>query len=155
MAVTTQAVSSKDHTIEDILVSQLEYLKIFDGPPVEHPILDLLADATTNYKSYEIVSKDPNLLILWHHMEWVKTFEPEWKYKNAYINQERIKCILFHENPWFRSRMGNEMWWYVNYQNQDSYYVLTWEDFYDPRKWYNPGEPRRPEHGGLAKGKRT
>jgi len=139
-------------TIQDVLLSQLEYLKLYDGPEIQHPILDLLDRSRTDFKAYQVVSKDPNLLILWNRMHFVKDFEPDWKYKNAYINMERIKCILFYENPWFRSRMGQEMWWYVNYADPNSYYVMKYEDFYDPRKWYKAGEPRRPEHGGDPKG---
>lgn len=139
-------------TMEDVLMSQLEYLKIYDGPPIKHPILDLLDKSCTDYEAFEQVSQDPNLLILYQRLVHLNKFEPEWKYKNAYINQERIKCILFYENPWFRSRMGNEMWWYVNYANPDAYYVMKWEEFYDPRKFYKPGEPRRPEHGGNPEG---
>jgi len=123
------------------LIQNLDYLKVFNTPLIQHPLLTLSDQADHDFEHFSKVMVDPNYLILWKRMKLIEKFEPNWKYKNAYINMERIKCILFQINPWFRSRMGHEMWWYANYSNPDSYYVLGWEDHYGPKHWYKPGEP--------------
>jgi len=135
----------EDYQIDKGLCNQLEFLKVFDngGKRYEHPLLDLLLKATLDWEAHKEVAKDPNQLILWHWTRQIEAFEPEWKYKNAFINWARLNCILFQENPYWRSRMGHLLWWPVNYANQDSYYILKWEYHNDPRAWYKPGEPRR------------
>lgn len=134
-----------DYVIDEGLMPQLDFLKVFDngGKRYEHPLLSLLDKAAFEWGAHQEVVKDPNQLILWNWMNMCKTFEPEWKYKNAFINWARLNCILFQENPYWRSRLGHLLWWAVNYANPDSYYILKWEGHYDPRAWYNPGEPRR------------
>jgi len=129
---------------DNILIKQLDFLQAFDfgGKRFEHPLLDLLDKSDLDFKSFKQVSVDPNLLILRARMGIVEQFEPEWKYKNAYINMERLNCVLFQVNPWYRSRKGHEMWWYANYVNPDSYYILSWENHYDPRIWNKPGLTR-------------
>jgi len=137
----------EDYTVDKDLCSQLDFLKLFDngGKLYEHPLLNLLQDARTDWKKHQQVSKDPNLLVVWMWADMIERFEPEWKYKNAFINWARLNCILFQENPYWRSRLGHLMWWAVNYANPDSYYILKWEYHNDPRAWYKPGEPRRRE----------
>lgn len=136
-----------DYKVDKDLCTQLEFLKLFDngGQPYEHPLINLLNDAQADWKKHQQVCKDPNLLVVWKWMQCVENFEPEWKYKNAFINWARLNCILFQENPYWRSRLGHLLWWAVNYANQDSYYILKWEYHNDPRAWYKPGEPRRRE----------
>jgi len=158
-----QIAGIKFNSPEERQLAEIEmWLSPFEvGGLIDHPLLRLLNESTTDFEKFKKVSKDQNLLIVWQHLKHVEKFEPESKYKNAYINMERLKCILFQTNPWFRSRIGHEMWWYANYVNPDSYYILRWEDHYDPRKWYKPGEPRRPEHippsehGGNTEGTGT
>ena len=132
-------------SVDDDLIKMLDYLKVFEnnGQLINHPILDYIEQANTNFKGLNELNKNPNLMVLWHRLKYVEKYEPEWKYKNAFINQERIKCILFQYNPWFRSRLGHEAWWYINYANPNSYYIMTWEDHFDPRYWYKPGEKIR------------
>jgi len=137
-------------TVDDELLKQLEYLKTFnnDGNPIQHPVLDYVDQGNTNFKGLNELNKNPNLMIMWHRLKYVERYEPEWKYKNAYINMERINVILFQINPWYRSRKLHEAWWYVNYANPNSYYILQWEDHADPRQWYKPGEHIRGNIGG-------
>ena len=134
-------------TADENLIKQLDYLKAFDndGKPIEHPLLDHIAQCNTNFKGLNEMNGNPNLMLMWHRLKFIEKYEPEWKYKNAYINQERINLILFQYNPWYRSRKLHEAWWYVNYANPNSYYILSWEDHIDPRYWYRPGEKIRGE----------
>jgi hypothetical protein len=135
-------------SVDEDLIKQLDYLKVFDngGVRIEHPLLDHIEKCNTNFKGLNEMNNNPNLMLMWHRLtEFVEKYEPEWKYKNAYINQERINLILFQYNPWFRSRKLHEAWWYVNYANPNSYYILSWEDHADPRYWYKPGEKIRGE----------
>lgn len=136
-------------TVDEELLKMLDYLKVFEnnGQLIQHPLLDYIDQANTNFKGLNELNKNPNLMVLWHRLKYVERYEPEWKYKNAFINQERIKCILFQYNPWFRSRLGHEAWWYINYANPNSYYIMTWEDHFDPRLWYKPGEKIRQGSG--------
>jgi hypothetical protein len=134
-----------DFVIDKDLVTQLDFLKVFDngGVRYEHPLLDLLGEAQLDWNKHQKVCKDPNMMVLWKWMQHVEMFEPEHKYKNAFINWARLNCILFQGNPYWRSRLGHLLMWAVNYANPDSYYILKWEYLYDPRAWYKPGEPRR------------
>ncbi len=135
----------EDFKVDRGLCDQLSFLKVFqnNGELYQHPILQLLEDSQVDFNKHKQVAVDPNLLVMWKWMQTVEIFEPEWKYKNAFINWARLNCILFQENPYWRSRLGHLLWWAVNYANPDSYYILKWEGHHDPRAWYNPGEPRR------------
>jgi hypothetical protein len=135
----------EDYKVDKNLCDQLNFLKVFDngGKRYEHPLLNIMDTACLDWNAHQQVCKDPNMLIIWHWMKHVETYEPEWKYKNAFINWARLNTILFQENPYWRSRLGHLMWWAVNYANPDSYYILKWEYHNDPRAWYKPGEPRR------------
>jgi hypothetical protein len=142
-------------TTDDELLAQLSWLQNFQDDNfscllAEHPLFKFLDETPTDITKERAVMVDPNLKILHLRLKFIEEFEPDWKYKSAYINLERLNIILFQSNPYWRSRKGHEMWWYVNYANPDSYYILRWEDLYDPRKWYLPGEPRRPEHQGKT-----
>jgi hypothetical protein len=130
------------------LFAELEWLQAFNDENfsmklVDHPLLQMLETSSQSRDNLTHAMQDPNLMILFLRLKFLEEFEPDWKYKNAYINMERLSLILFNRNPWWRSRKGHEMWWYANYVNPDSYFILKWEDLYDPRKWYKPGEPKR------------
>ncbi len=135
----------KPESIDEELIRQLDYLRTFDnnGQMICHPLLDHIDQCNTNFEGLNEMNNNPNLMVMWHRLKYIERFEPEWKYKNAYINQERINLILFQYNPWYRSRKLHEAWWYVNYANPNSYYILSWEDHADPRQWYRPGEKIR------------
>ena len=135
----------EDYKVDKNLCTQLDFLTIFDngGKRYEHPLLDLLEQSQVDWQKHQQVCKDPNMMVVWKWMQTIENFEPEWKYKNAFINWARLNTILFQENPYWRSRLGHLLWWGANYQNQDSYYILKWEYHNDPRAWYKPGEPRR------------
>jgi len=144
-----------DDRIVGVLEDQLSFWSVFDIPKIEHPLLDLLSRSESDKETFFKVSKDPNLMIQYIKMKMIEQWEPESKYKNAFINFARLNVILYDQNPWWRSRVGWNMWMDVTYANPDSYYPLRWEDLYDPRKWYKLGEIRRPEHGGHPKGEGT
>jgi len=141
-------------SVDDRLIQMLDYLKVFNNKEIiQHPLFDYIEENMKSFKGLNELGKNPNLMILWYRSKFVEKYEPDWKYKNAFINQERIKCILFQYNPWFRSRMGHEAWWYANYANPNSYYILTWEEHFDPRKWYRPGERIRHPNNSEGSGR--
>ncbi len=127
-----------------LLEKQLEFLKVFEEMEIDAPILKDLEESHGNPDKLQEVMKDPNLYILWLKLKLWEEFEPESKYKKAFINLLKLDLVLFKYNPWWRSRRGHDMWWSATYQNPDSYYPLGWEMHYDPTQAYRVGEPPRP-----------
>ena len=151
----TQKFRVEDYEIDKNLVDGIDFLKVLDIPKIEHPLLEILENAERDKDTYLKVSKDSNLLIQFRKMTMIQNYEPDSKYKNAFINLARLNVLLFHLNPYWRSRVGWADWVAINCANPDSYWIYQWEDHYDPRKWYRLGEVRRPEHCGVPEGGNT
>jgi len=81
-----QIAGVKFNSPEDRQLAEIEmWLSPFEvGGLIDHPLLRLLNESTTDFEKFKKVSKDQNLLIVWQHLKHVEKFEPESKYKNAY-----------------------------------------------------------------------
>lgn len=126
----------------------LKILERFSSLAVDqHPIFQKFKppeEYTWEYehKKYE----DTNLWLMWGEINMFEGFDYDQShYKRAMINILKLRLLLYATSCYFRSRIGYDLWFFKNRTNPNAYLPLTWEDIYEPDRWYQPGEPIRDE----------
>jgi len=105
-----------------------------------------IREAMKNQKSFEqLLNNNPNALILITTLDFAKdVIKEDSRSQRAFINMLRLLAAEFLTNPFWNSRIGWLMWFWVCYARYDSYYPMKWCFHYDPLNMYREGEPIRP-----------
>ena len=117
---------------------------------VETPSAISLGQRLNDQKEYEkLLKSNPNSIVLLNAISFGISSD-----KEATENPEKFRAwsnllkLLFEEfcsDPYWNSRIGWLMWFWVGYARYDSYYPMGWAYHYDPLNWYRSDEPMRPD----------
>lgn len=118
-------------------------LEFFSHINVKGDILDLWSESRGDYQKMMELSKDLNATVICQWLDWCHR-DPDPRYKEAYLNWVKLNLLLFTAVPWWRSRFGHMIWFFVCAADQHAYFPLVWEAHFDPRQWYKVGERQRP-----------
>lgn len=118
-------------------------MEFFESIEVEGDVLKMVEDAKEEFSKFADMSKDMNLTILASVIGITEKYGPDEKYKQAYLNWLKLNLLLFATVPYWRSRFGHMIWTFVCASDPAAYYPLAWEEHFDPKQWYLPGEPQR------------
>jgi len=97
-------------------------------------------------KYREMLSKNPNLIVLSETYNWSQKTDNDQdcrEYK-AWNNLLKLLAVEFIRDPYWNSRIGWLMWFWVCYCRYDSYWPMAWCFHYDPTNFYRHDEPLRP-----------
>ena len=135
------------YDIDDVEYKTLDILTPFVNKEVKHPILDMFIEPEESTWQHERAKyADTNLWLLWDEIDRFNRFDyDESEYKRAMINILKLRLVLYATSCYFRSRIGYDMWFFKSRAHAGAYLPLTWEDIYEPDRWYQPGEPPRDE----------
>jgi len=116
---------------------------------VDCPILTTVGEKCGNQAEYEqLLKNNPNSIVLCqthaYAMSDREAADNPPKYK-AFINLIKLLANEFATDPYWNSRIGWMMWFWVCYARHDSYYPMGWCYHYDPLNWYRSDEPMRPD----------
>ena len=128
--------------LEDAVSPLLDF---FAEISVTGDILDKWERAKGDYNSLAEMNQDLNSIVAAELIDIAAIHDPEPnpKYKQAYVNWLKLNLLLFTTVPYWRSRLGHMMWYFVCAADQNAYFPLAWEDHFDPKEWYIVGEPQR------------
>jgi hypothetical protein len=104
-------------------------------------------EARKDLKSYQkLLSGNPNLVVLTETINWANKTnnDGDTRRSKAWMNLLKVLTIEFMNDPYWNSRIGWLMWFWVCYARYDSYYPMGWCFHYDPLNHYRTGEPMRP-----------
>jgi hypothetical protein len=126
--------------LEDAIIPLLEF---FENLSVDGEILKKYDEAHGDFNVLADFSKDLNAVVFSQLIEDAECFDPDPKYKQAYINWLKLNLLLFTSVPYWRSRIGHMAWHFVCAADPNAYYPLAWESHFNPKLWYIAGEPQR------------
>lgn len=129
--------------------------------PTKARLVDLFADIEIDDTEFEQVWKDlgdqelyeqrlknnPNSIVLYQTYRNAKLHDRDQDCREyrALINMFKLLLIEFGRSPYWNSRIGWWMWFWVCYARYDSYYPMKWCFHYDPLNQYMHDEPMRPD----------
>lgn len=130
-------------TTEATLVDLFKDIKIDDSE------YEFIMHDMTEQEAYErLLKTNPNSIVLYKTFRWANSIDNDSDSDSdshrALINMLKLMLIEFVRDPYWNSRLGWLMWFWVCYARYDSYYPMKWCYHYDPLNWYRPGEPQRP-----------
>lgn len=125
------------------LLEQLKILDLFKDP-ITHPVLDRIHQLRHTQEGLaELNKEDPNLMVLYDEILDYQEYDDESPYKQAFVNILKLRLVLYATNGWFRTRIGFDLWTIACASDPNAYFQLAWEDHFEPRRFYRPGEKWR------------
>lgn len=123
-------------------------------------LVDMFADIEIDDSDYEFIWKDmkereayekllngnPNAIVLYQTYRVARNEDndKDCRAYKAWINLLKLLLIEFCRSPYWNSRLGFMMWFWVCYARYDAYYPMAWCFHYDLLNHYRHDEPIRP-----------
>lgn len=106
-----------------------------------------IKEECSRQETYEkFLKQNPNAIVLHETYMWAKEVDNDKDSRRfkAWMNMLKMFIVEFSHDPYWNSRLGWMMWFWVCYARYDSYHPMNWCFHYDPMNFYRTGEPMRP-----------
>ena len=129
------------------MTTKINLVDLFADLEIDAADYQFITDQCSTQESYEkILKNNPNAIVLKAALDWASELDNSQDNRSykAWTNMLKVLLVEFCRDPYWNSRLGWMMWFWVCYARYDSYYPMAWCFHYDPMNWYRMGEPHRP-----------
>jgi hypothetical protein len=130
------------------MVTKANLVDMFADIEVDDSDFAFIWEESREQETYEKLLKyNPNAIVLYQTYIWARNEDNDKgsRASKAWVNITKLMLIEFCRSPYWNSKLGWLMWFWVCYARHDAYYPMAWCFHYDPLNHYRHDEPMRPE----------